>query len=213
MVAFYLFKFDYQIVIKDVIMDRSVSVETYKIWANIIHQNILNSFAYYGYLQGLELLFKSYEDTSKLSFACVEFIERQKYLFQIAICLNISKLFFDQGKDVYSFDNYKHKIEDYKGERLKIKKPKIDKNLAKKITSFRKNYIAHSIVDADKISIKMSDLYEVLKLEVSHFNAITDDTIFEQAYRFNDDAIERLIHHCATGVWDFILMEKPSIKV
>lgn len=194
-------------------MDCSASVKTCKIWANIIHQNILNSFTYYGYLQGLESLFRSYEDTSKLSFACVEFIKHQKYLFQTAICLNISKLFFDQGKDVYSFDNYKHKIEGYKGERLKIKKPKIDKNLAKAITCFRKNYIAHSIVDADKISIKMSDLYEVLKLEVSHFNAITDDAIFEQPYRFNDDAIERWIHHCATGVWDFILMAKASIEI
>lgn len=181
-----------------------------KQWAEKIHQNIMDSFAYYGYLQGLDAFFKSYEHKNNLSIACVEFIKRQKYLLQTAICLNISKLLFDKGKDVYGFDNYKHKIENYKGERLNIKKPKIDKNLAETIIGFRKNYIAHSIADADAISVEMSDLYEVLKLEVSYFNAITDDAIFEQCYRFNDDAIERWIHHCTTGVWDFILMMKSK---
>ena len=186
-------------------------IKVCKQWAETIHQNILDSFAYYGYLQGLAEFFKSYKYKDKLSIACVDFIKRQKYLLQTAICLNIAKLLFDKGPDVYSFDNYKHIIEGYKGERLNIKKPKIDKNLADTIIGLRKNYIAHSIADADAISAKMSDLYEVLKLEVSYFNTITDNSIFEQSRRFNDDAIERWIHHCATGVWDFILMMKDKI--
>lgn len=186
-------------------------IKVCKQWAETIHQNILDSFAYYGYLQGLDEFFKSYKYKDKLSIACVEFIKRQKYLLQTAICLNIAKLLFDKGPDVYSFDNYKHIIEGYKGERLNIKKPKIDKNLADTIIGLRKNYIAHSIADADAISAKMSDLYEVLKLEVSYFNTITDNSIFEQSRRFNDDAIERWIHYCATGVWDFILMMKDKI--
>ena len=184
--------------------------ETYRMWAETIHQNIMDSFAYYGYLQGLDDFFKSYHFKNKLSIACVEFIKRQKYLLQTAICLNIAKLLFDKGSDVYSFENYKHIIESYKGERLNIKKPMIDKNLAETIKGFRKNYIAHSIVDADAISVKMSNLYEVLKLEVSYFNAITDDTIFSQCYRLNDDAIEQWIYHCTTGVWDFILMNSKT---
>ena len=184
--------------------------ETYKMWAKTIHQNIMDSFAYYGYLQGLDEFFKSYQSKNKLSIACVEFIKRQKYLLQTAICLNIAKLLFDKGTDVYSFDNYKHIIESYKGERLSIKKPKINKNLAETIIGFRKNYIAHSIADADAISVKISDLFGVLKLEVAYFNAITEDEIFEQCYRFNDDAIEKWIHHCKTGVWDFILMNSNT---
>lgn len=190
------------------IVDSNNGFELCKLWAETIHQNILDSFAYYGYLHGLNEFFKSYKYKDKLSIACVEFIKRQKYLLQTAICLNIAKLLFDKGPDVYSFDNYKHKIENYKGVRLNIKKPKIPKNLEEAIIGFRKKYIAHSIADADSISVKMSHLYEVLKHEVSYFNAITDDAIFEQCYRFNDDAIERCIHHCATGVWDFILMMK-----
>lgn len=185
--------------------------ELCKLWAETIHQNILDSFAYYGYLQGLDEFFKSYKYKDKLSIACVEFIKRQKYLLQTAICLNIAKLLFDKSPDVYSFDNYKHKIENYKGARLNIKKPKIPKNLEEAIIGFRKKYIAHSIADADAISVKMSDLYEVLKHEASYFNAITDDAIFEQCYRFNDVAIEKWIHHCTTGVWDFILMMKDKI--
>ena len=186
-------------------------IKVCKLWAKTIHQNIMDSFAYYGYLQGLDKFFKTYKYKDKLSIACMEFIKRQKYLLQTAICLNVSKLLFDKGKDVYSFDNYKHVIENYKGVRLKIKKPQIGKHLEEAIVGFRKNYIAHSIADADAISVKMSDLFEVLKLEVSYFNAITDDAIFERCYRFNDDAIERCIHHCATGVWDFILMMKDKI--
>ena len=81
---------------------------------------------------------------------------------------------------------------------------------AETIKGFRKNYIAHSIVDADAISIKMFNLYEVLKLEVSYFNAITDDTIFSQCYRLHDDAIEQWIYHCTTGVGDFILMNSKT---
>jgi hypothetical protein len=185
-------------------------IETYKAWAETIHQNILDSFAYYGYLQGLDEFFKSYKYKDKLSIACMEFIKRQKYLFQIAICLNIAKLLFDKGPDVYSFDNYKHIIEGYKGERLNIKKLKIDKNLAETIIGFRKNYIAHSIADADAISVKMSDLFEVLKLEVSYFNAITDDAIYEQCYRFDDNAIEIWVNSCATGINDFIAMNKNN---
>lgn len=185
-------------------------LEECKIWAKTIHQNISDSLSYYGYLQGLDEFFKSYKYKDNLSIACVEFIKRQKYLFQTAICLNIAKLLFDKGPDVYSFDNYKHIIEGYKGERLNIKKLKIDKNLAETIIGFRKNYIAHSIADSDAISVKMSDLFEVLKLEVSYFNAITDDAVFERCYQFNDDAIERWIHHCATGVWDFISMLKNN---
>ena len=188
------------------ITTRNNSFEICKLWAKMIHQNIHDSFSYYGYLQGLDLFFKSYNHKDKLSVACREFIKHQKNLLQTAICLNISKLLFDKGKDVYSFDNYKHVIENYKGVRLKIKKPQIDKHLEAAIVGFRKNYIAHSIADADAISVKLSDLFEVLKLEVSHFNAITDDAIFEQCYRFNDDAIKRWIHHCETGIWDFILM-------
>ena len=129
---------------------------------------------------------------------------------QTAICLNIAKLLFDKGTDVYSFDNYKHIIESHKGERLSIKKPKINKNLAETIIGFRKKYIAHSIADADAISVKISDLFGVLKLEVAYFNAITDDGVFEQCYRFNDDVIEKWIHHCKTGVWDFILMNSNT---
>ena len=184
--------------------------ETYRMWAETIHQNIMDSFAYYGYLQGLDDFFKSYHFKNKLSIACVEFIKRQKYLLQTAICLNIAKLLFDKGTDVYSFDNYKHIIEGYKGERLNIKKPKLDKNLAETIIGFRKNYFAHSIADADAISVKISDLFEVLKLEVTYFNAITEDVVFEQCYRFNDDAVEKWIHHCKTGVWDFILMNSNT---
>lgn len=56
----------------------------------------------------------------------------------------------------------------------------------------------------------MSNLYEVLKLEVSYFNAITDDTIFSKCYRLNDDAIEQWIYHCTTGVGDFILMNSKT---
>lgn len=193
------------------IVDSNNGFELCKLWAETIHQNILDSFAYYGYLQGLDKFFKSYKYKDNLSIACVEFIKRQKYLFQTAICLNIAKLLFDKGPDVYSFDNYKHIIEGYKGERLNIKKLTIDKNLAETIIGFRKNYIAHSIADADAISVKMSDLFEVLKLEVSYFNAITDDAVFERCYQFNDDAIERWIHNCATGVWDFISMLKDKI--
>ena len=184
--------------------------EKCKAWAETIHQNIIDSFAYYGYLQGLDEFFKSYKSKNKLSIACVEFIKRQKYLLQTAICLNIAKLLFDKGSDVYSFENYKHIIEGYKGERLNIKKLKIDKNLEETIIGFRKKYIAHSIADADAISVKISDLYGVLKLEVAYFNAITDDVFFEQCYRFNDDAIEKWIHHCETGIWDFILMNSNT---
>ena len=187
-----------------------VKIKVCKLWAKTIHQNIMDSFAYYGYLQGLDDFFKSYQSKNKLSIACVEFIKRQKYLFQTAICLNIAKLLFDKGTDVYSFDNYKHIIEGYKGERLNIKKPKLDKNLAETIIGFRKNYIAHSIADADAISVKISDLFEVLKLEVTYFNAITEDVFFEQCYRFNDDAVEKWIHYCKTGVWDFILMNSNT---
>lgn len=185
-------------------------LETYRMWAKTIHQNIMDSFAYYGYLQGLDDFFQSYQSKNKLSIACVEFIKRQKYLLQTAICLNIAKLLFDKGTDVYSFDNYKHIIEGYKGERLNIKKPKLDKNLAETIIGFRKNYMAHSIAYADAISVKISDLFEVLKLEVAYFNAITEDVVFEQCYRFNDDAVEKWIHHCKTGVWDFILMNSNT---
>lgn len=184
--------------------------DTCKKWAETIHQNIMDSFAYYGYLQGLDAFFKSYEYKNKLSIACIEFNKRQKYLLQTAICLNIAKLLFDKGKDVYSFENYKKKIDVYRGEHLRVKPVSIDKNLEEAVKAFRKNYIAHSIVNSEFVSVKMSDLYEVLKLEVSYFNAITDDAIFERCYRFNDDAIERWIHHCATGVWDFISMLKNN---
>ena len=74
--------------------------ETYKTWAETIHQNIIDSFAYYGYLQGLDDFFQSYQSKNKLSIACVEFIKRQKYLLQTAICLNIAKLLFDKGVKV-----------------------------------------------------------------------------------------------------------------
>lgn len=93
---------------------------------------------------------------------------------------------------------------------MRVKAISLGKNLQDAIKNFRTNYIAHSIENSDSVSIKMSDLYEVLKLEVSYFNAITDDAIFEQCYRFNDDAIERWIHHCATGVGNFISMMKNN---
>ncbi|MBP3496063.1 MAG: hypothetical protein J6K52_07645 [Clostridia bacterium] len=186
-------------------------IKVCKQWAETIHQNIMDSFAYYGYLQGLDAFFKSYEHKNKLSIACVEFIKHQKYLLQTAICLNIAKLLFDKGKDVYSFENYRKTIDNYRGEYLRVKPISIGKNLEDAVKNFRTNYIAHSIENSDFVSVKMSDLYEVLKLEVTYFNVITDDVIFEQCYRFNDDAIEKWIHHCTTGVWDFILMMKDKI--
>lgn len=186
--------------------NKNEALEDCKIWAKTIHQNISDSLSYYGYLQGLGAFFKSYENKNKLSIACIEFIKHQKYLFQTAICLNIAKLLFDKGKDVYSFDNYKKRIDNYRGEYSSVKSISVEKNLENAVKAFRKNYIAHSIEKSDFVSVKMSDLYEVLKLEVSYFNSITDDAIFEQCCRFNDDAIKRWIHHCATGVWDFILM-------
>ena len=181
---------------------------TCKIWVEIIHQNIMDSFAYYGYLQGLDAFFATYEHKNELSIACLEFIKHQKYLLQTAICLNIAKLLFDEGKDVYSFRNFKKKIDAYSGECLRVKKVSIDKSIEDAVKSFRKNYIAHSIENREFVSVKMSALYEVLKLEVAYFNAITNNEIFEQGYRFNDDTIERWIRHCSTGVWDFILMMK-----
>ena len=91
---------------------------------------------------------------------------------------------------------------------MRVKKVSIDKSIEDAVKSFRKNYIAHSIENREFVSVKMSALYEVLKLEVAYFNAITNNEIFEQGYRFNDDTIERWIRHCSTGVWDFILMMK-----
>lgn len=174
-----------------------VSLETYKLWAKTIHSMITESFTYYGYLQGLSDFFTK---KRRLSIPCMEFIGHLKYLFQSTICLNLSKLFLDNGKDVFSFSRYKHKIESYKGTKLIIKKPKISADLENKIYSFRNNYIAHSIENSSSITIQMESLFELLIDANNYFNLMTDIDVIGVEYRFERETINRWINHCKKGV-------------
>lgn len=84
--------------------------ETYKLWAENIYGLIKTSFSYYGYLQGLKDFFA---EKRKLSFACKDFIDQFVYLLLSSMCLNITKLLFDKGNDVYSLALYKKVVENF----------------------------------------------------------------------------------------------------
>ncbi|MBO4963185.1 MAG: hypothetical protein J6C97_05350, partial [Clostridia bacterium] len=70
--------------------NEKISKEILRIWAENIHKIIVDSFSYYGYLQGLKDYF---EEKKKMSIPCLEVINHLKYLLQTSICLNLSKLF------------------------------------------------------------------------------------------------------------------------
>lgn len=180
-------------------------LETYKLWAENIFSLIKNSFSYYGYIQGLKDFFA---EKRKLTFACKNFIDQLVYLLQSTICLNISKLLFDKGNDVYSLALYKKVVEEYKGERTMVKRPKIDADLENKISDFRKTYIAHSIDKYANIKITLSELFDLLKKANEYFNALTDNSIIEKGRRFDNDSIPLWINHYKTGVWDFLVLSK-----
>lgn len=186
----------------------TISIETYKLWAETIHNHLLNSFACYGYLQGVEDFLA---DKRKISIPCKEFIAHLKYLLQSSILLNVSKLLFDKGKDVYSLENYKRIVDCYNGKHLSIKKLQIDTRLKCMVVDFRDNYIAHSIVNSESLTIVMSDVFDLLKRASEYYNLLTDDDILENCYRLTEYTIPIWTNQCKTGVWDFILLNNLSL--
>ena len=183
------------------------SKEILKIWAENIHKIIIDSFSYYGYLQGLRDYF---EEKKKISMPCFEFINHLKYLLQTSICLNLSKLFFDNGKDVYSFNRYKKKVEDILNVKLNIKKPKFDATIENNVVNFRKHYIAHSIENSSSISIHLEKLFEMIKVANNYFNDLTPVEYLETSRRINDKYIQNIVNHFKIGVWDFILLHSDN---
>ena len=187
--------------------NEKISKEILRIWAENIHKIIVDSFSYYGYLQGLKDYF---EEKKKMSIPCLEFINHLKYLLQTSICLNLSKLFFDNGKDVYSFNRYKKKIEDLLNTKLNIKKPKFDATRENNVVNFRKRYIAHSIENSSLISISLENLFEILKVANNYFNDLTPIEYLETSRRIDDKYIQNIVNHYKTGIWDFILLHSEN---
>ena len=187
--------------------NEKISKEILRIWAENIHKIIVDSFSYYGYLQGLKDYF---EEKKKMSIPCLEFIHHLKYLLQTSICLNLSKLFFDNGNDVYSFNRYKKKIEDLLNTKLNIKKPKFDATIENNVVNFRKRYIAHSIENSSLISISLENLFEILKVANNYFNDLTPIEYLETSRRINDKYIQNIVNHYKTGIWDFILLHSEN---
>ena len=187
--------------------NEKISKEILRIWAENIHKIIVDSFSYYGYLQGLKDYF---EEKKKMSIPCLEFINHLKYLLQTSICLNLSKLFFDNGKDVYSFNRYKKKIEDLLNTKLNIKKPKFDATIENNVVNFRKRYIAHSIENSSLISISLENLFEILKVANNYFNDLTPIEYLETSRRIDDKYIQNIVNHYKTGIWDFILLHSEN---
>ncbi len=181
--------------------------EELKDWVDTIHKIIIDSFSYYGYLQGLKDYF---EEKKKMSISCLEFINHLKYLLQTSICLNLSKLFFDNGNDVYSFNRYKKKVEDLLNIKLNIKKPKFDATAENNVYNFRKRYIAHSIENSSSISIPLEKLFEMLKISNNYFNDLTPIEYLEESRRIDDKYIQNIVNHFRAGIWDFILLHSDN---
>ena len=187
--------------------NEKISKEILRIWAENIHKIIVDSFSYYGYLQGLKDYF---EEKKKMSIPCLEVINHLKYLLQTSICLNLSKLFFDNSKDVYNFNRYRKKIEETLSIQLKIKKPKFETTIKNNVYNFRNRYIAHSIENSPSISISLEKLFEMLKITNNYFNDLTPIEYLEKSRRIDDKHIQNIVNHYKTGIWDFILLHSEN---
>lgn len=181
--------------------------EELKDWVETIHKIIVDSFSYYGYLQGLKDYF---EEKKEISIPCLEFVNHLKYLLQTSICLNLTKLFFDNSKDVYNFNRYKKKIEETLSIQLKIKKHKFETTIENNVYNFRKRYIAHSIENSPSISISLEKLFEMLKIANNYFNDLTPIEYLEKSRRIDDKYIQNIVNHFKAGFWDFILLHSDN---
>ena len=180
--------------------DKEKLFKEYEDYQEYIHDLIRKTIGYFGYLDGMKARFPTPKEISWGAADCAKDII---YQFQTAICLNIYKLFFDEGKDVYSLANYKHKADNYYGKPLSIKKPRIKKSFKNTITDFRKKIIAHSI-NVDGLSILMSDLFVLLKDAIFYYNQLTDEMLFGKERLFTDLGIENWINHSKNGLIELL---------
>lgn len=172
----------------------------YEDYQEYIHDLIRKTIGYFGYLDGMKARFPTPKEISWGAADCAKDII---YQFQTEICLNIYKLLIDEGKDVYSLDNYKRKADNYYGKPLSIKKPRIKKSFKNTITDFRKKIIAHSI-KVDELSIVISDLFVLLKDAICYYNQITDETLFGKESLFTDFGIENWINHSKNSLIELL---------
>lgn len=145
------------------------NIDIIKNWSETIRNTLLNTYSYYGYINGLKDIITQKQN---INLYTESFYRDIIYILQSTICLNIYKLLFDNGPDVYSLENYKKIIDKYHNVHTQIKKPKINSILVNDITNFRTIFIAHSIESTKNIQIKLSDLFDLLKVSTNYFNSL-----------------------------------------